>query len=52
MGCPFYAGCLQYSVDAGWESFSCSQCALSRDAAAGPQELGAYAQQRKGSQFG
>jgi hypothetical protein len=52
MGCPLYSGCLDQSVNAGWESFSCMQCPLASRAEPLPHEVGRYAQQRKGDRYG
>jgi len=52
MGCPLYSGCLDHSVNAGWESFSCMQCPLAAKADTLPRQLGTYANQRKGDRYG
>ena len=52
MGCPFYSGCLDHSINEGWESFSCLQCPIANVAEKLPHELGKYATQRKGDRYG
>jgi hypothetical protein len=48
--CPQYTGCLNESVRAGWESFSCRQCPLAQfvEEAA---EANKYATQRRGDRY-
>ncbi len=51
MGCPHYGGCLNESVEQGWESFSCLQCPIAPKAEVVPHEPGSYAHERKGGRF-
>jgi hypothetical protein len=48
--CPQYSGCLNQSVRAGWESFSCQQCPLAR-LVDEEQEALSYATQRRGDRY-
>jgi hypothetical protein len=51
LDCPFYAGCLDYSVNAGWESFSCLQCPIAARLEEAPKDIVTFANQRKGDRF-
>jgi hypothetical protein len=46
LGCPLYAGCLNQSVELGWESFSCAQCPLAARGDDVKVDVTSYAQQR------
>ena len=48
--CPSYSGCLDVSVAAGWENWSCRSCSFSRRKQGGP-DVAAHAQARPLPQF-
>jgi hypothetical protein len=43
--CSHYDGCLDVSIDAGWESWTCTRCPLQTQAS-GESQLRSYAEAR------
>jgi hypothetical protein len=54
LNCPHYGACLDHSIAAAWESFSCTSCPLAAQVKGNDEHadaLGDYATHRTGHRF-